>query len=186
MPFPFLNTAKPIERRHEGHWSWYGYDRPSVYLFPWSRLFQIVLSQAGSYLLTKKFHVEMSGIYRAEGGVNLPGVGELVLHADLCHFDEVSSGLEVRDPSYRIAGLITNVVLAWDPNDPIESLLLHAAVNTNCEVKKLREAVLAAPRIGGDPLRGFFDYCDTFVPQPEYAAFALPLIWPPTAESADA
>jgi hypothetical protein len=192
----FVNTAQRTDRR-TGRMATdgaYGYDIPSVHLFPWNRVLQLVLSQAGTHLLTKQFHYDPPGIHKSEGGINLPGLGDLVLYADSCEFEGRYHGRPdetPKHPLYRLAGLITNVVLAWDPNDPIESLIMQAAININCETKKLREVVLGQGHstarsylTPGDPLRAFFDRVDITAPQPVYAAFARTIVekyWPKPA-----
>jgi len=63
----------------------YGFRKPTNLLLVWSNPFQSLISQAGTYLLTGKFHDRQTGIFKCEGGCNIAGVGDLVLSNDYCY-----------------------------------------------------------------------------------------------------
>lgn len=168
----FVNTASAIKvsqaEREKGA---YAYDEASPYLRVWSRLFQKVVSQSGTYLLTRQFHTRGAAIHVAEGGVLIADVGELVLHRAYCTWASYTGKLEQRaHPLYRLSGLITAIVLGWHPQDPIETLLRAAAVNVNVEVKRLREAVERETQnlFGGDSLWSFWGDRRSEAPDQEY------------------
>lgn len=125
----FVNDAVAIEKgksisgNRPGE---YGYKKPSKYLFQWSGLLQRVVSQAGSFLMTGKFHSSHCAIYKCEGGCVIKGAGELVLGPSGCYIDSVRSGpasKAIQDKEAILADLITHLVLGWDPNNPITSML---------------------------------------------------------------
>lgn len=116
----FKNRAKRIKKGFMGcpiENGMYGYDRPSKYLLRWGTLFQAVISQAGTYLLTGKFHRGQCGIYKAEGGCRIEGVGDLVLLNDRCQFDLYGRSEKILKDQEKLANLITHIVLKWDPED---------------------------------------------------------------------
>lgn len=172
---PFRNTSKPAEPYFKSPGA-YRYDTPSEYLLLWRSLLQNVISQAGTYLLTGKFHTQRCGIYKCEGGCNIVGVGDLVLCKDQCYFDYYPHAHE--DKTRKMADLITHIVLGWDPEEPVESMLILAAERAGCPVEELRAAV--ADRgcnlpFGGDALSQFFD-TNPFSPlkhDPEYRRYCL-------------
>ena len=131
----------------------YGYDQPSPYLFCWSRLFQIVISQAGTYLLTGKFHDHNYAIYKAEGGCNIPGFGELVLGDSGCYFDDKRAP-EFEEKAKQVAALITYIVLYWNPVDPVDSMLALAAEYIKVPMHDLKKAVEVSGRGGAGPFGG--------------------------------
>lgn len=157
----FSNSARPIvvDQAHRKRGG-YAFDAVSPYLRLHNRLLQAVVSQAGTYLLTHKFHTGDHGIHKAEGGCNIAGVGELVLYKNYCDFYLTTNLLPERaDPLYRLGGLITNIVLGWNPEDPQTTLLRHGAINANCETKALKSAIEAAQQrtaCAGNRLEAFF------------------------------
>lgn len=158
MAKKFVNTSKRREPQapiHEYHA--YGYDKISPYLFYWSVLLQKVVSQAGTWLLTGRFHDHECGIYKTEGGVHIVGVGELALLHKSCRFDGGGSHEQTRD----LAEMITKIVLAFDPNDPIESLYKAGSSAASCKKAALVKAVEgshAGGVFGGDALSALFDH----------------------------
>ncbi len=159
----FINDAKPIEldEYNAGRPGRYRYDRPSAHLMLWSRFFQTLISQAGTWLLTGKFHNQECGIYKSEGGCNIIGVGELVLGDRSCYFDMGQIPAEKKDQWINdLANLVTEVVLRWDPMDPIQSMLYIASAIALCNVDELGTAIsnghISGP-FGGDSLGIFFD-----------------------------
>jgi hypothetical protein len=163
----FINEAKPYDpttatwrSNFTGRYKFY--PTPKL-LFTWSRLFQAVISQAGTYLLTDKFHDQQCSIYKTEGGCHLPGVGDLVLSKDHCYFDGMYGDLKVKEEKKlnSLADLITHVVLNWDPNNPIDSMKGAAVTFCKCTPKALQEALEKASNggvFGGNALADFFDW----------------------------
>lgn len=173
----FKNESKPIERKPENTHS-YGFDRPSKYLFHWSRLFQAIVSIAGTYHLTKKWHNQQTGIYKTEGGCNIPGVGELVLNERSCRFDVNWDRQKTLEPKrQQLSDLITYIVLNWNPEDPIDSMIL-AASQFICEAPDVLASQLNKNKVGpfdGNALSSFFDW-NPFVEPPidrPYQKFCL-------------
>lgn len=160
----FVNEAQRIDpadrdRKWQRGSGTYGFDRAPRLLFSWSRLLQTVISQAGTYLLTGKFHDQHCAIYKCEGGCKIAGVDDLVLRDTYCHWD-----WSQHDESMirKMAGLITDVVRAWDPENPIDTMLRAAAKHIGVEVMVLDEAVVKADNgpspFGGNALANFFDW----------------------------
>lgn len=149
----FTNSAQRIDPLRKG---FYRHDAPSPYLYIWSTLFQSVISIAATKMLTKKWHTFHCGISKAEGGCSIPGVGVLVLNHDSCRFDD--GGTEHKKD--RCAQLISEVVLTWDPNHPVESMFTVAANFINVPPANLRIAVVIAVHrfnpFCGNPLNEFF------------------------------
>jgi hypothetical protein len=161
----FVNDAKPQPlAEHQIGRAFYQYDQPSKYLAVYGRLLQGVISQAATYLLTAAFHDRDTAIHVSEGGCYIHGVGELVLLDRSCHFTSyhvAGRGDRARqDDAERCAGLITHVVIRFDPMQPIESLieaatdyLAHAVdgdINVARQLKpELRAALEASVRQGG-------------------------------------
>lgn len=162
----FKNSAKHIDRP-EASWvkgwigNYYSFNRPSPYLLVWERLFQTVVSQAGTKLLSGKFHTSQTGIYKCEGGCNIAGVDDLVLMRDYCKFDwckqlKVSQQKQLE----QLTQLISAIVLEWDPNSPVDSMLQSAANFIKVPVEELKSAIEKTnPHnpFTGDPLRYFFE-----------------------------
>lgn len=153
----FKNSAKPIAPAYPRY---YGYDNPSPYLFVYSRLLQGVVSQAGTYLLTGKFHTHQPGIYKSEGGCHIEGVGDLVLSGNCCYFDYDTAKTR-NNQAVKLAALITDIVLNWDPMDPVNSMTLVAANHIKCPIVDLTNAVAntgSGGPFGADALSSFFDW----------------------------
>lgn len=156
----FKNSAKRIDpsknRLDRGA---YAYDKPSPLLYVWSQFLQCVISVAATKMLTGKWHTSHYGIYKCEGGCNLPGVNDLVLLSDVCYFD---FGRGEKQKISRCAELISEVVLNWNPNDPIDSILSAAAKFIGETLEDFRKAVEEnygkGNLFGGDALSSFFDY----------------------------
>lgn len=157
----FVNETKPMEpdRAYKNpSMGFYRCSKPSKYLFQWSRLFQATVSQAGTWILKNKFHTTECGIYKSEGGCNIVGIGELVVGKGYCYFD---MGRAQPTDAPRLAELITEMTLKFDPMDPIESLVTAAADNAKCDkivlLKTVMESTVGGP-FGGDALTDFFDW----------------------------
>ncbi len=160
----FVNTAKPIQPKHSRSYlpnvcGYYGYDTPSPYLYTWSRLLQSVVSVTATKMLTDVWHDQHHAIYKCEGGCNVPGVGELVLIKDHCYWDYYS---KLEKQKQRCADLITAVVLKWDPENPVDSLIAAASEHIGEDIQELRAAIelgsSGAGPFGGDALSSFFDH----------------------------
>lgn len=168
----FVNEAKPLPPEHRSNWpdhpGAYGFDHPSPLLYVWSRLLQSTISQAGTYILTGKFHDSHTGIFKCEGGCNIVGVGELVLREQHCSWDFV--GHSGHNPALqKMRDLINHIVLNWYPIDPVNSILATAAQeimkspnNFPDEVEAVKALAKAVEKTGGpfngDALSSFFDY----------------------------
>lgn len=154
----FKNSAKPAPRvRWDGKedLTRYGYDKPSPHLQLWGTLLQAVISQSATYMLTGKFHTGQCGIYKCEGGCAVPGVGDLVLIHDYCYWDYNQSDKHLD----KVSSLITDIVLNWDPNDPIDSMLNTASSHIGCSVDELTKAIEDSSYggvFGGNTLSDFF------------------------------
>lgn len=152
----------------------FGYDKPSPYLYLWSRLLQSVISQAGTYMLTGKFHTQHCAIYKCEGGCTIVGVGELVLGKNYCYWNHNNEEQHID----KLCSLITEVVVNWNPNDPIESMLKSASDFIGCDKLMLRIAVEKSDNgsvFGGDALSSFFNHnpSDSFKIDEDYERFCL-------------
>jgi hypothetical protein len=157
----FKNESKARER--EDHYRGaYGFDKPSKYLFQWSNLLQTVVSQAGTYFFKNKFNSAQTGIFKCEGGCNIQGVGDLVLRTTGCHFDSYSASNKTLDAkSDKMSEMITKIVLEWNPNDPIDSMIKSAAEYIEMEPKALKKGIEENAKGGlfnGDALSSFFDW----------------------------
>jgi len=141
----------------------YQFDKPPRLLFFWSRLFQAVISQAGTFLLTGKYHTQDCGIYKCEGGCNMPGAGSLVLSSSGAYWDGYyCKGTSKEMAQRKMNALISEVALSWDPNNPIESMLTSAAAQvkglTAEELKSAIEKSRCGGAFGGDALSDFFSW----------------------------
>jgi len=159
MKTEFKNTCKARVVPKGAYPGTYIFDEVPPLLMCWSRLFQHTISQAGTFVLTKNFHNQNFGIYKAEGGCNMPGFGELVLHRDYCRWNFRSRGKKTDDETRGMAGLISHIVLNWNPMDPVNTILVQASVYARCKVEDLKKAVetngVGNPFMG-DPLYNFF------------------------------
>jgi hypothetical protein len=189
MTTQFVNDAKPRTPEYAGY---FGYDKPSPYLFVHSRLLQGVISQAGTYLLTGKFHDKQCAIYKSEGGCRIEGVGDLVPHGRGCYFDYAVGREETRQEQLtKLAALITHLVLNWNPNDPHNSLVQEAAKFTGAPIMDLVTAVSKTSPNGnpfsGNALASFFDW-NPFSKKPidrDYLRFCLVTFHDWTQEQVD-
>lgn len=170
----FINSARPIDPAKEKPWikqksdlaGYYSYDKPSIYLFQWSRLFQSVISQVGSFIFNGKYHDQEVGIYKAEGGCRIDKFGDLVLGEKSCYFNYFNDKL--KDKLEILGKLISHIVLSWEPNNPIESMLNSAIefAHKNCShrtsVEELSECLTkqnkASMVFGGNALADFFNW----------------------------
>jgi hypothetical protein len=159
----FENSAKVRTRYWRGSREPkdYGYDAPSPYLMLWDALLQSTISQAGSFILEGKYHRHQCAIYKAEGGCRIEGHPDLVLGRDSCYFDTYAeSNAKLSKKLGKLSDLITHIVLNWNPNDPIESMLSLAADKTDGDVEKLREAIRESSSsrhvFGGNSLSSFW------------------------------
>jgi hypothetical protein len=157
----FVNEAKPQEPNKlykNPSMGFYKCSRPSKLLFQWSRYFQAIVSQAGTMLLTGAFHDSECAIYKCEGGCRIAVVGDLVLGNEYCYFD---TGGSQGDKAQKLADLITELVLKFDPMDPMSSLINAGADHIGCDRTALRNRVdssHAGGIFGGDALTDFFDW----------------------------
>ena len=190
-PPAFRNTAQLRQpavgsERYPGDYRFIG---TPILLMVWSRLFQAVISQAGTYLLTKKFHDGHFAIYKCEGGCRISGVGDLVLRRDRCNWD-YSAGKTLDKQRTKMADLISDVVLAWDPVNPIDSMLAAASKTAGCTLDELKKAVEVCTGdnpFGGDSLTSFFDW-NPFSKRPinrDYLRFCLVTFEKQTPEQVD-
>jgi len=163
----FTNESGVIDPSERGKVSYrtgnyYSFNRPSKYLFVWSRLFQSVISQAGTYLLTGKFHKDQAAIYKSEGGCNIPGVGELVLSRSSCYFDSYRRDDKINTQMEKMAKLISYIILLWDPNKPGDSMIDLASEFIGVKSVSLRLALEGASSsanpFGGNALADFFNW----------------------------
>lgn len=163
----FENDAKPYDPTtvtwRKDFTGYYKFRPAPTLLFTWSRLFQSVISQAGTFLLTGKYHDQQCSIYKCEGGCHLPGVGDLVLSKERCYFDGSYGERKAKETKNLnlLSELITLIVLSWDPNDPIESMLERAASYCGSNVTDLKKALEKSNNggvFGGNALADFFDW----------------------------
>ena len=153
--------AKKVDDRYAGG---YGFEPVPKLLFSWARLFQMLISQVGTHMLTGKFHNQDCGIYKVEGGCRIDGVGELVPCSRDCYFDTYHGtryeGEKDKD-TRSMAKLITKIVLGWDPEDPVESMLESAGHMIEKTGQQVREEIID-PKVGGvfggNALSSFFDW----------------------------
>lgn len=158
----FKNTAKALSPEEYERLNFYGpgrykFDRTPQLLIHWGRLFQAVISQAGTKLLTGKYHTTECAIYKTEGGCRIAGFNDLVLRSNSCSWDY---GGDNKDTLAKMVDLISHVVLKWDPCDPINTILSSAAEAIGDSVENLKAAVEASSAggvFGGNPLSYFFD-----------------------------
>jgi len=158
----FINESKQINPTKDYYTGrHYTFDKPSKYLFVWSRLLQKVISQAGTYLLTGKFHTQQTAVYKSEGGCNIVDIGDLVLGRSSCYFDTYSRDDKTKLATKKMAELISHIVLNWNPNDPVDSMLhltAEFAGTTAADLKLAIESENSANPFGGDALADFFDW----------------------------
>jgi hypothetical protein len=155
----FINLSNPTQPDRENG---YGYDFPSPYLLAWTKLLQSTVFQAGTYLLTKKFHDHQTGIFKAEGGCNIAGVGELGLGPRSCYFNHDNRPVATNNAA-KLAKLITKIILEWNPMDPVKTMLESAADGAGCIVDELTQAVMGSATHQVNPFNGnaisyFFDW----------------------------
>lgn len=170
----FKNSAKPVPRvgwNGKEDLTRYGFDRPSPYLQLWGNLLQAVISQSATFMLTGKFHTgpgnrwienclttiktHQYGIYKCEGGCRVEGVGDLVLMNSYCYWDYGHTEKHID----KISSLITDIVLEWNPNEPIQSMLETASKHIGCTFDDLENAIYnsrCGGVLGGNPLSDFF------------------------------
>lgn len=167
----FVNAAKPCDPRDHCPWfkddsdvsHFYGFDKTPDLLYPWSRAIQVIISQAGTKLLTGKFHDGECGIYKCEGGCKIHGVNELVVYHDCCRWD---FGKSFDKNLGKMAKLITAIVLGFDPMDPVNSMLTAASKflnesdveTTPEEIKEAGFNARSGGPFGGDSLSSFFNH----------------------------
>jgi len=175
----FKNEATPeVKKSWDGKElpNYYGFTMASKYLFLWSRTFQAVVSQSATFMLTGEFHEQDCGIYKAEGGSKVVGVGELVVYDDHCRFDYCVGNLDKQ--TKQCADLITHIVLNWNPNNPIYSMIKAAADFIKVEFDVLNDVIEKASvggAFGGNALADFFNW-NPFSDAPEnreYEQFCL-------------
>lgn len=177
----FINESVRIDGKKDWTGQWhalnyneFGFDRVPDLLKFWGPLFQTVVSQAGTYLLTGKCHDTHTGIYKAEGGCYIAGIGEMVLYRDRVRFDYRGSDQKTKNNEKQLAKFITEIVLEWNPVDPINSMLISASKYINLSLEDFKQAVSrCSGPFNGDDLSRFFDYNPFvgFSPNKEYLDF---------------
>lgn len=162
----FKNIAKKIEPRDwQGNYAshYYSYNQPSPYLYLWSRLFQTIVSLSATKILTNKWHTGHCGIYKCEGGCRLPGIGDLVLLNDHCYLNNSRyHSKKDRKIEEKCAQLISHIVLHWNPNDPVATMIVSASAFIGVRSRELQDAIENGKHIGdafsGDALNRFFSH----------------------------
>jgi len=158
----FINTTIPIkEEEPRDRHGYYLYDQVSPLLYVWSKLLQATISLAGTKLLTGKYHDSHCAIYKSEGGCNIVEVGDLVLQKDYCYFDYQRSSN--KSQLSKLRDLITRIVVEWDPNNPVNSMINSAAATIGVAPESLKQIIEKHPDnnnnpFGGDQLSSFFDH----------------------------
>ena len=169
----FKNESRP--RDPQSHRD-YGFDHAPALMVYWGKLLQMVISQAGSKLLGGSFHDSECGIYKSEGGCYIHNAGELCLLDSICYFDRwrgdrTNTGTKGPEEGERkMAALITNIVLNWDPEDPVDSMIAAGAKHIECDTKEFVSALqksTAGGVFGGNPLSSFFDQNPFHFTKPE-------------------
>lgn len=139
----------------------YGYDKPSQYLYMFGGLLQRIVAQCGTKMLSGKWMKEPTNfaIYKCEGGCRIEGHGELVLLDSCCYFDYGGRGGESGEKVEKLAGLITDIVLNFDPVNP-QSLIDTAAKHVGVTSKELGTELekMSSNMFGGNALSSFFDH----------------------------
>lgn len=145
------NDVTPIIRQSPGC---FGFERSAdsktlACLHGCREVFQGVLSQAGSYLLTGKFHdSHRLSIGKAEGGFWIPSHGEFVLTPQCVWMDSYNArtGKEnAAKASEALTELVTHIVLNWEPARHEDSLYEVAAAHAGTTPSELRAAVEGNP-----------------------------------------
>ena len=158
MGSKFVNTAKRIEKSNDKYVrkSEYLIDHMAEYLIFYGRYFQALVSQTGTYLLTGKFHDQEVGIYKCEGGCKIAGRGALVLGTHACYYDH---GYKESPEEEKLSALITDLVLAFDPENPFDSLKNKAIEHVKCNPEELETALSKSGGhiFSGDALSDFFN-----------------------------
>jgi hypothetical protein len=162
----FINESKRTDPTNE-RWQTpgdYSFDRPSKYLFQCSGYLQRLISQAGTFLLGGAYHAKESGIYKSEGGCKIHGIGDLVLGKRQLYFEYSC----VKDCNAKLmADLVSEIVLAFNPNDPIMSMnfaavkFINEQSNVKTSVKDIEAAIKNSSNggvFGGNALADFFDW----------------------------
>lgn len=173
----FHNSSKPVSTERP---NCYGFTCVPSYLRFWDRLLQASVSQVSTYVLTGKFHNYTPGIYKYEGGVWVAG-------KDITMFSNCVMSEPPDDKVCRIvAETVTQLVLDWEPEDPVASMLQSGLDSIEkyktADIEELSSHVLKfaynKSPFAPDALRSFFDgvpeiskeyarYCLTkFVPEP--------------------
>jgi hypothetical protein len=150
------NKKEAINWKGEIDPSFFGFDDIPRGLSLWARLFQCVVSQATTFKLKKEFHnFNDCGIHKYEGGCIVDGF-EVVLLKERCYINYGTS----KKTEAATASMVTEVVLGWDPMDPIESMLDVAAKASGCNKDSLSEVINKTGRnnpFSANPLTRFFD-----------------------------
>ncbi|MFA5071242.1 MAG: hypothetical protein WC511_02615 [Candidatus Pacearchaeota archaeon] len=138
----------------------YMFDKLPYGLIMFGRVFQRLVSQVGTKVLTGSFHTQEVGIYKCEGGCNIPGVGSLVLSGQCCYFDGFW-GKMLKENEEQVtdilAGIITDLVLAFDPMNPLQSLCDKASEIAKVSKEELEEVLSQRDGpFGGNSLSDFF------------------------------
>ena len=139
----------------------YGYSNRSEFLYMWGGLIQQGVAQCGTKLLTGNWlkRARDYAIFKSEGGCRIEGRGDLVLDVCSCYFD-YGGGKE--DEEAKLAAMITAVVLAFDPMDPIDSIINAFAKAIGVEYDEVYQALVdsngGTSAFSGNALSSFFDH----------------------------
>lgn len=154
----FKNDAKACDRQKLYGPIAYGFDHPPTLMFRWGRKFQAIISQVGSYYFSQHFHDRDCDIPKTESGCVIEGRGRLVLGTHRCHFDSYGpSSKEIEKAEQKMSELIIKIVLEWDPNTPIYSMVKTGAEFIEVEIPTLNK-VIEATKFSADFLCDFFDH----------------------------
>jgi len=85
----------------------------------------------------------------------------LVLNKERCSFDCYHGGDKIWKQEAQLAALITDIVLNWDPNNPVDSMLKTAAKHVGITSDELENAIKKSSCggvFGGNSLSFFFDH----------------------------
>jgi len=137
------NDITPVRQTVEG---WYGFEwnsssRTLARLHGCRELFQAILSQAGSHLLTGEFHDGPSlCIHKAEGGFLIPGRGEFIPTETSVAKDRHSYRATPED-CRKLTELLSRIVMNWNPARHEDSMYEVAADHVGVTAQQLRTAV---------------------------------------------
>jgi hypothetical protein len=170
--YDYINTAKPKDKGYLGQGllrhNEYRYDKPSPYLYMFGGLLQRVVAQCGTKMLSGKWMEQPTNyaIFKCEGGCRIEGHGDLVLVNSCCYFDYGYRDTEEKEN--KLAGLITDIVLNFDPINP-QSIIDTAAKHIDVTSEELEKelAKMRSGIFGGNALSDFFNH-NPFAESPKF------------------